>query len=207
MHLKRVCTILSLLLLISITFAQNHLKKPDFEKKEGWKPSEKKADSTIKVAGLQMDVTNDIVQNKNRILSGIKEAAVGKAIFLETPEGSLSGYHCKFNQKELLTALQEIISYAKELKLGLLLGTCFKDDSELCYNQIRVYTPEGVFLGAIPRYLIVVLQTFREPEKCLIIRKAFYKHSNGITSGSELWYAMIYGRLRVTPPFPIPICH
>ena len=108
---------------------------------------------SIKVAGLQMDVSNDIVQNKNRILSGMKEAAAGKAIFLVTPEGSLSGYHCKFNQKELLKALQEIISYAKELRLGLLLGTCFKDDRELCYNQIRVYTPEGVFLGAHSKIL------------------------------------------------------
>lgn len=111
------------------------------------------ADSTIKVAGLQMDVTNDIVKNKDRILSGIKEAAAAKAIFLITPEGSLSGYHCKFNQKELLMAMQEIIAYAKELKLGLMLGTCFKIDEELCHNQIRIYAPEGKFLGAHSKVL------------------------------------------------------
>lgn len=112
------------------------------------------AGSTIKVAGLQMDVTNDILHNKNRILSGMKEAAAGKAIFLVTPEGSLSGYHSKFNQPELLKAVQEIVSYAKELRLGLLLGTCFKDDQELCYNQIRVYAPDGVFLGAHSKILV-----------------------------------------------------
>ena len=100
-----------------------------------------------------MDVTNDIVKNKKRILSGMKEAAAAKAIFMVTPEGSLSGYHCKFNQKELLTALEEIVSYAKKLKLGLLLGTCFKDDQELCYNQIRIYAPEGIFLGVHSKIL------------------------------------------------------
>jgi predicted amidohydrolase len=112
------------------------------------------AGSTIKVAGLQMDVTNDILHNKNRILAGMKEAAAGKAIFLVTPEGSLSGYRSKFNQQELLKALQEIVTYAKELRLGLLLGTCFKDEQELCYNQIRVYAPEGAFLGAQAKILV-----------------------------------------------------
>lgn len=111
------------------------------------------ADSTIKVAGLQMDVTADILKNKNRILSGIREASTAKAAFLVTPEGSLSGYHCNFNQGELLKAMEEVIVYAKELKIGLMLGTCFKNEKELCYNQIRVYTPEGKFLGAHSKVL------------------------------------------------------
>ena len=82
----------------------------------------------LKVAGLQMNVTNNISINKERILSGVKEASAGKAIFLVTPEGSLSGYRSQFNQMELLTALKEILTLAKELKIGLLLGTCFKND-------------------------------------------------------------------------------
>lgn len=111
------------------------------------------SDSAIKVAGLQMNVTSDILKNKNRILSGIREAAKAKAVFLVTPEGSLSGYHCNFNQQELLKAMEEVIGYAKELKIGLMLGTCFKNDKELCYNQIRIYAPEGKFLGAHSKVL------------------------------------------------------
>jgi len=108
----------------------------------------------LRVAGLQMNVTNDISANKARILAGIKEAAEGKAIFLATPEGSLSGYRSQFDQIELSKALQEVLSLAAELKLGLLLGTCFKDDQGLCYNQVRIYSPEGLFIGAHSKILV-----------------------------------------------------
>ena len=37
----------------------------------------------IRVAGLQMNVTNSISENKERILSGVREAAAGKAVFLD----------------------------------------------------------------------------------------------------------------------------
>jgi predicted amidohydrolase len=101
-----------------------------------------------------MNVTNDIGQNKARILAGMKKAAAGNAVFLVTPEGSLSGYQSKFDQQELLKALAQVVSYAKGLRLGLLLGTCFQNDQQLCYNQVRVYTPEGVFLGAHSKILV-----------------------------------------------------
>jgi|GEM_PF-292659 len=110
--------------------------------------------SILRVAGLQMNVTNNITANKERILSAIREAASGKARFLATPEGSLSGYRSEFDQTELSTALQEVLSLAAELKLGLLLGTCFKDDQGLCYNQIRIYAPEGHFIGAHSKILV-----------------------------------------------------
>ena len=48
---------------------------------------------------------------------------------------------------ELLTALKEILTLAKELKVGLLLGTCFKNDRGQCFNQVRIYSPDGEFLG------------------------------------------------------------
>lgn len=101
-----------------------------------------------------MNVTNNITANKERILSAIREAALGKARFLATPEGSLSGYRSQFDQKELSAALQEVTALAAELKLGLLLGTCYKDDQGLCYNQIRIYAPEGYFIGAHSKILV-----------------------------------------------------
>jgi len=45
---------------------------------------------------------------------------------------------------------------AKEAGVGLLLGTCYKvlvDGREQCYNQVRVYTPEGEYLGYYAKIL------------------------------------------------------
>jgi predicted amidohydrolase len=134
-------TMLSLLIMILVTNV-------------GMSQQNTPANHTIIVAGLQMNVSNDIGQNKAQILAGMEKAAAGKAIFLVTPEGSLSGYQSKFDQQELLKALEQVVSYAKELRLGLLLGTCFQNDQQLCYNQVRVYTPEGVFLGAHSKMLV-----------------------------------------------------
>ncbi len=108
----------------------------------------------LRVAGLQMNVSDDITTNKTRILTAIRDAVAGKATFLITPEGSLSGYRSTFDQKELEPALNEVLVLARESKLGLMLGTCFKDKEGLCYNQIRIYSPEGNFLGAHSKILV-----------------------------------------------------
>ncbi len=113
----------------------------------------------IQFAGLQMDVTRDISRNKKTILAAMKEAAAKKAAFMVTPEGSLSGYHSHFEQNELATALQEIVSLAKDLDLGLLLGTCFKEEDGFCYNQVRIHAPDGQFLGAHSKILVCTDET------------------------------------------------
>jgi predicted amidohydrolase len=112
--------------------------------------------SSIRFAGLQMNVTSDISSNKNHIIEGIRKAAKEGADFLVTPEGSLSGYTSNFDQKAVDKALPEILAVAKELKVGLFLGTCYKDqikDVSYCYNQIRVYAPSGEFLGTYAKIL------------------------------------------------------
>ena len=110
----------------------------------------------IKFAGLQMEVTNDIIRNKDQILKGIGEAAIEGASFLITPEGSLSGYTDDFDQVELLKALQVVRDAARKLNVGLMLGTCYKEvkhETEICYNQVRVYLPDGYFLGSYSKIL------------------------------------------------------
>jgi len=92
----------------------------------------------LRVAGFQMDVTNSISDNKEKILAGMRKAVAGKAIFLQTPEGSLSGYRSTFDQKELSTALAEVLALAKELKIGLLLGTCFKNKKPHTGNKCDI---------------------------------------------------------------------
>ncbi|MBK8503786.1 MAG: carbon-nitrogen hydrolase family protein [Saprospiraceae bacterium] len=111
---------------------------------------------SIRVAGLQMNVTSDIQTNKLTILEGISKAAEADADFLMTPEGSLSGYNNTFDAQELKVAMQEVKEAAKKVKVGLLLGTCYKEgvgEYEKCWNQIRVYSPEGNLLIAYSKIL------------------------------------------------------
>lgn len=115
-----------------------------------------KKGSSILLAGLQMNVTPDIKSNLDQILTGIRKAAAGGASFLVTPEGSLSGYTSTFDQKELNIALEKIKTEAATMKVGLMLGTCYKElinGKEFCFNQVRVYTPDGNFEGAYSKIL------------------------------------------------------
>jgi predicted amidohydrolase len=115
-----------------------------------------KTDSEITLSGLQMNVTNNVSENKEQIMAGIKRASIEGSSFLVTPEGSLSGYMNSFDQKEVTSALKEIVTAAKQYKIGLLLGTCYKeliDGKEVCYNEVRVYTPDGSFLGEYSKIL------------------------------------------------------
>jgi predicted amidohydrolase len=110
----------------------------------------------IILSGLQMNVTGNINSNKVQILEGIRKAAAVGAGFLVTPEGSLSGYTSNFNQHELDVALQEVEKLAAGFKVGLMLGTCYKEainGNDFCYNQVRVYSPEGHFMGAYSKIL------------------------------------------------------
>lgn len=103
-----------------------------------------------------MNVTSDIKSNLDQILTGIRKAAAEGTSFLVTPEGSLSGYNSTFNQDELNIALEEVKAAAASVKVGLMLGTCYKElrnGKEFCYNQVRVYTPEGNFSGAYSKIL------------------------------------------------------
>ena len=116
----------------------------------------KESSTPIELAGLQMTVSADIKGNRQQILEGIRKAAQEGAIFLVTPEGSLSGYTSNFNQEELDIALEQIRTEAAKMKVGLMLGTCYKEISkgkEFCYNQVRAYAPEGHFLGAYSKIL------------------------------------------------------
>jgi len=111
---------------------------------------------SIVISGLQMTVTNDIKINKEQIVTGVMKAAEEGASFLVTPEGSLSGYTSNFNQDELASALEEIKAAASKMKVGLILGTCFKKmikGTEFCFDQVRVYAPEGHFIGEYSKIL------------------------------------------------------
>ncbi len=102
----------------------------------------------LRVAGAQLPVTNDVATNLQAIVRAIDFAAAEHAEILLTPEGSLSGYTPHFDTEEVTNALEQVLEKAKSAKVGLALGTCFVEPKDgLCYNQIRFYSPKGVYLG------------------------------------------------------------
>jgi predicted amidohydrolase len=130
----------------------------------------------IRVAGFQMVIQeDDVAANEQSIHRAIDLAADVKADFLLTPEGSVSGYNASFDGKAVADAVERLAAHAKSRGVGLLLGTCWKESSfdfsfpfqmratpiaqfgrrEFCYNQVRVYSPEGEFLGAHAKIQLV----------------------------------------------------
>lgn len=114
------------------------------------------AQNNLVIAGLQMNVAKSIAENERTIIRHLNSLKDKNVDFLITPEGSLSGYNSEFNGLELKEALTKVVSVAKNANVGLILGTCYKDTiggKEYCYNQARVYLPDGTFLGAYSKIL------------------------------------------------------
>ncbi|SFS73858.1 carbon-nitrogen hydrolase family protein [Paenibacillus sp. BC26] len=102
----------------------------------------------MRIAGAQICVNDTSVEaNVEAITRGIAYAAEEKADILLTPEGSLSGYHNRFDRTEVREALADVVALAKEAGIGLALGTCFEEEDGHCYNQLRFYDKSGRFLG------------------------------------------------------------
>lgn len=101
----------------------------------------------IKVAIAQIEVSDDIAVNLNRIKCALAYAADQKADLLLTPEGSLSGYTHLFDVYTAKQALQEVESVAKGAGIGLALGTCMVEEDGQCYNELRFYEKDGTYLG------------------------------------------------------------
>lgn len=114
------------------------------------------AQGSLRIAGLQMDVSYDIEENEKTIIKYLNSLKDEHIDFLITPEGSLSGYTSQFDGDLLSESLARVLQAARELKIGLVLGTCYKETitgTEYCYNQARVYLPDGTFMGAYSKIL------------------------------------------------------
>jgi predicted amidohydrolase len=135
-------TLLIFLAVVSFSFSSDQKTNGVGDYKNSTNPPK-----SIRVAGVKMAVSDDIKTNIEAIKKAIDYAQQEKADILLTPEGSLSGYTSNFNKKEAKKALEEVVSYASQAKVGLALGTCFYEDDNKCYNEIRFYDTEGNFLG------------------------------------------------------------
>jgi len=102
----------------------------------------------LRVAGAQIPVTSDVAANIATIWRAMDEASSRGADILLTPEGSLSGYTHAFDVRAVREGLERVTGRARDLGLGLALGTCYVEPEDgRCYNQIRFYRPDGAFLG------------------------------------------------------------
>ncbi|MCL6430008.1 MAG: carbon-nitrogen hydrolase family protein [Anaerolineae bacterium] len=104
----------------------------------------------MRILGLQMLVSDNVAENQRSVLRGIQLAKESGADWLVTPEGALSGYRSTFDSREVADAVEGVAAAARDAGVGLMLGTCYKtpDKSrERCYNQVRVYSPDGEYLG------------------------------------------------------------
>ena len=119
--------------------------------------------TSIRFGGAQIPVTPSQQKNVKSIKKAIDWAAEHNVDYLVTPEASLSGYSTSYymDLQFLETNLREIESYAASKKVGLCLGTLWVEvdkegDKKLLVkrNQIRFYTPEGKFLGAINKQVL-----------------------------------------------------
>lgn len=118
---------------------------------------------SIRVAGAQIPVTNEIPKNVDAILRGIEYAAREKADVLVTPEGSLSGYTRRFEPSETDRAIERVVSEARKARVALVLGTCFADSDGSLYDAQRFYDRDGTYLGFHSK--ILLCRYMPEPEK------------------------------------------
>lgn len=110
---------------------------------------------TLRVAAAQIPVSEDVNSNAEAIKRAIDFAIREKADILLTPEGSVSGYTPKFDQRKVEKALDVLTKKAKESKLALAVGTCYIEPvDKKCYDEIRFYDCNGVFLGFHSKILV-----------------------------------------------------
>jgi len=110
----------------------------------------------LRIAGIQMVVSREVSGNEGRIAAGLDRAAADGASWLLTPEASLSGYTPDFDMEEVQTATARLVRRAKDLGVGLALGTCYREAEggrQHCYDQVRLYAPDGEHLGSHAKIL------------------------------------------------------
>ena len=118
----------------------------------------------IRLAGAQIACTDILEQNIDNIKSAVKWASQNNVDYILTPEGSLSGYFPGWDTykgrtlQDIFDAEKEVTEYAKELGVGLCLGTMWAEEDDRFpqgyrkENQIRFYSKTGNFLGSTNKH-------------------------------------------------------
>jgi len=115
----------------------------------------KREETAMRITLAQLPINDlDIGANLLGIKDAVAQAADEKADIVLTPEGSLSGYHHRFDFAQLKDSLEELEAFAAGCRVGLALGTCMEEADGLRYNELRFYTPGGEYLGCHTKTLL-----------------------------------------------------
>lgn len=108
----------------------------------------------LRVAGLQMPVTDDVRSNLGHIVDGLLRAGTDGVDVLVTPEGALSGYRPTFDRAEVGAAMRELLEVVTTVRVGLALGTCLEEADGRTYNELRFIRPNGEHAGTHAKVLL-----------------------------------------------------
>ena len=149
----------------------------------------------IRLAGAQIPCGTNIQINKKEILKALDWAKENDVDFLLTPEGSLSGYETRWQNKisELNDALIEVEEHQKKLGVGLHLGTGFREAEPIGLvfrNQLRHYSKDGKLLGCTNKTLTLDSEGVlaRDPTKEQLVSVPLISdiHSMGMVC-NDMW--------------------
>jgi len=98
---------------------------------------------TIRVSGVQMEVSAKLDENLPKILHYIETS---DADFILFPEMSLTGYHGDFSEKATEAAWVKIASACRQAYVSALIGTGVRTPDGT-YIQTRIYSDEGKLVG------------------------------------------------------------
>ncbi|MCP4645767.1 MAG: carbon-nitrogen hydrolase family protein [bacterium] len=150
--------------------------------------------ATIRVCGVQMDVSTKLEENLPKILDRIISA---EADFILFPEMSLTGYHGEFSAKATEAAWVQIAAACRQSYVCALIGTGCKT-KEGAFIQTRIYDKAGELTGTHEK----LVPTSGDREFCRPGEELRVFEDSGLTFG-----CLICNDLWVTPgcgPYPDP---
>lgn len=95
----------------------------------------------------QIVVAAKTADNLKRMRQAFDQAKKDQAGWIVFPEGALSGYHDRFDPKEVVEAFVEVRGLCKDAGVIGLIGTCWKEDEGKPHNQIRIVDRSGELIG------------------------------------------------------------
>jgi len=104
------------------------------------------SDKTVRVAGIQMPVGQNVDENLEHIVRNIKRAGEDGAAFVLFPEMSLSGYFGGFDHEATLRGLDRVVEATRAAGSVTIVGAGERV-GEKTFNQCRIYGPDGSLVG------------------------------------------------------------
>ncbi len=150
--------------------------------------------ATIRVTGVQMEVSTKLEENLPKILDHIKTTDADYVLF---PEMSLTGYHGEFSNKATRKAWEQISAACRQSYAVALIGTGCKEE-EGTFIQTRIYDKAGELIGTHEK----LVPTSGDREFCRAGEELRLFDNNGLQFG-----CLICNDLWVTPgcgPYPDP---